>query len=491
MGDRRSRTLLVVDDEALFRKSVAHGLAQYEPSWRVLTAEDGLAARALLEKEAVDLVLTDLAMPGSDGFELLAYLAVHRPWIPVLVMTAFGTDQTAKRLRALGFDGFLEKPLDFEALVARVCHLLDAGASGFVRGISLPTFLQILELDGKSTRLRVSTRGENGVLYLVQGVLYDAETSALSGEAAATEIFGWTDVNIEMSELSKAPTRRIHASLRELLLDSARRRDERDAGHIAAATPPAERAPRRVARAGKQTDGPRKGGHAGSAQNRPEASPSNRQPADALATRLGAGAGPIGPRPAPARDVTALVDDLLQKAQQESLGTSRRLNQAAGLQVHEPAIASRAPALERSHIAAPASESSGRGIPLTEAVMVALESYLDELKGVRGYMASGILDFTGEALATHSANAGVKLEAVSAVFNDIFRGAHEASRKIGLDACHTLVMTTPKGIIVMECSGANKSPHLHAIAVLEEGGNHALAKMTISKILPQAVNDLT
>jgi predicted regulator of Ras-like GTPase activity (Roadblock/LC7/MglB family) len=139
----------------------------------------------------------------------------------------------------------------------------------------------------------------------------------------------------------------------------------------------------------------------------------------------------------------------------------------------------------------PAPGSTRRANATTEGSMIALESYLDEFKGVKGYIASGIMDFTGEALAVHSLDAGVKLEAVGAVFNDIFRSAHEASKKIGLDACNNMALVTPKGIIVMECSGASKTPHLHVIAILQEGGNQALAKMTMAKILPLAVKDLT
>jgi predicted regulator of Ras-like GTPase activity (Roadblock/LC7/MglB family) len=85
----------------------------------------------------------------------------------------------------------------------------------------------------------------------------------------------------------------------------------------------------------------------------------------------------------------------------------------------------------------------------------------------------------------------VDLAAVGAVFNDIFRSGHEASSKIGLEACHTMVMDTPRGVVVMECSGVDAARHLHMIVILEEGGNQALAKMTIGKELPRAVAELT
>lgn len=116
-----------------------------------------------------------------------------------------------------------------------------------------------------------------------------------------------------------------------------------------------------------------------------------------------------------------------------------------------------------------------------------LESYLLEFKDINGYLASGIMDFTGETLATNSVSNGIDLEATGATFNDIFRSAHEASKKIGLEACRKLSITTPKGVVVMECSGVDSTSHLHFIVVLKEDGNQALARKTLERIVPQVV----
>lgn len=136
-------------------------------------------------------------------------------------------------------------------------------------------------------------------------------------------------------------------------------------------------------------------------------------------------------------------------------------------------------------IAAPEREPRGKeaGMPL--------ESFLDEFKGVNGYIASGIMDFTGETLAIHSTNADVDLAAFGAIFNDIFRSAHEASKKIGLDACRNLAITTPRGIVVMECSGVDSAAHLHLIVILQEGGNQALVKLTLTKLVPKVVTAMS
>jgi predicted regulator of Ras-like GTPase activity (Roadblock/LC7/MglB family) len=120
-----------------------------------------------------------------------------------------------------------------------------------------------------------------------------------------------------------------------------------------------------------------------------------------------------------------------------------------------------------------------------------LDTYLQELKDINGYLASGIMDFTGETLVTDSTNKDVDLEVTGAVFNDIFRNAHEASQKIGLEACRKLTIATPKGLVVMECSGVDSASHLHFMVVLKEDGNQALARKTLEKIVPQVVSAMS
>ena len=461
MASGKARTILLVDDEALFRKSLAEGLERQEPSWRVLTAENGLVARAALEEDQVDLVLTDLAMPQSDGFELLSYMVEHRPWVPALILTAFGTNETRKRLKSLGFEGFLEKPVDFDALVKRISAILQPDASGFMRGISLPTFLQILELDGKSCKVRVSAGVRSGTLYIVDGVLHHAEAGPLLGEEAATDIVCWDGVELEVSALTEAPPRSVQTPLRELMLDSFRQRDERHSGRDQKVPRVADSVPRPASRGTRPIRGERTKNRRSTAEQVKDLAAIHGVASAGLHTPKGKSSG--------------------------VLGTESSLTKEIGAQ----APGQSTPAEMRELIVQPVPGSARRDNLPKEEVMVALESYLDEFKGVRGYIASGIMDFTGETLAVQSTDAGVNLEAVGAVFNDIFRNAHEASKKIGLDACNNLVITTPKGVIVMECSGASKTPHLHVIAILQEGGNQALAKMTIAKILPLVVKELS
>lgn len=120
-----------------------------------------------------------------------------------------------------------------------------------------------------------------------------------------------------------------------------------------------------------------------------------------------------------------------------------------------------------------------------------LENNLSRLQKVKGYMASAAMTFRGEILAAHSAEGRVDLREVGSTFNDIFRSAHEASAKIGLNACLETVFNTPRGVIVMRCSGVEALLHFHILAIFSTEGNLALAKMELEKMVAPILAELS
>lgn len=137
-------------------------------------------------------------------------------------------------------------------------------------------------------------------------------------------------------------------------------------------------------------------------------------------------------------------------------------------------------------------ETAAKNINIIEGdKLMALENFLEELKSIKGYKASAIMNFTGEILASDSNDPNIDLAIVGATFNDIFRSAHEASKKIGLEACRETSIQTPKGIIVMECSGVDETVHFHLIGILSADGNQALMKMQLGKMIPHVMQELS
>jgi DNA-binding NtrC family response regulator len=94
--------------------------------YRTLTAADGAEALALLERETVDVVLTDLKMPGIDGMSLLERLRARAPETIVIILTAFGTVGLAVEAMKKGAYDFLLKPINLDQLDLLLQHALEA-----------------------------------------------------------------------------------------------------------------------------------------------------------------------------------------------------------------------------------------------------------------------------------------------------------------------------------------------------------------------------
>ena len=119
--------ILIVDDEQSMREWMR--LLFQRDGFDVLTAEDGLVARELVTREYVDVVLTDIRMPGLDGVQLLQAVGELAPDAIVLMMTAHWTRDSAEwhEARALGAAALFEKPFrDVNLVTMQVRQLLES-----------------------------------------------------------------------------------------------------------------------------------------------------------------------------------------------------------------------------------------------------------------------------------------------------------------------------------------------------------------------------
>lgn len=113
-------TLLVVDDTPANLGVVCDALRQ--SGIRVLLAESGAAARAVLARQSPDVVLLDVMMPGEDGFALLEALRANAAWrdLPVIFLTAVDAPDQKVRAFEAGAADYVTKPVHVPELVARV-----------------------------------------------------------------------------------------------------------------------------------------------------------------------------------------------------------------------------------------------------------------------------------------------------------------------------------------------------------------------------------
>jgi CheY-like chemotaxis protein/anti-sigma regulatory factor (Ser/Thr protein kinase) len=135
-------SVLVVDDDEETRVVVAAHLENHQAT--VLTAASARDALRILQREHVDVLLADVAMPGEDGYTLLRKVRAMDRFtartIPAAALTAFARDEDRREALAAGFQMHLAKPIDAASLVAAVAALSRVVAMGRVGS---PTLAQL------------------------------------------------------------------------------------------------------------------------------------------------------------------------------------------------------------------------------------------------------------------------------------------------------------------------------------------------------------
>ena len=113
------KIICIVDDEEELVENLKIELEHLKPEWNILTFSEGMKAIQEIVKGTVDLVVTDIAMPDMDGYELFWRIKDYNENIPVIMMTGFGYDPNHVLVRAKvdGLKDVLYKPFETEKLV--------------------------------------------------------------------------------------------------------------------------------------------------------------------------------------------------------------------------------------------------------------------------------------------------------------------------------------------------------------------------------------
>ena len=124
MEDGARAVIAVVDDQSSVRSSLARLLrsADYVPA-KYPSGQEFLDA---LDSAPPDCVILDLRMPGLNGFEVLARLALREPRLPVIVLTSYPSAEAKERAMAEGVAAFLTKPVDRTVLLEAVQRAVEA-----------------------------------------------------------------------------------------------------------------------------------------------------------------------------------------------------------------------------------------------------------------------------------------------------------------------------------------------------------------------------
>ncbi len=223
--------VLIVDDDQSWLSLMHKELGSYSRDFAIRTADSGDSALAILKQEHIVVVVSDLRMPGIDGFDLLSRILANYPDIPVIIVTAYDRPKTKDVVFRSGAAGYLTKPFSPDILAGEINKILRKKvAGGNLHNVSLETFLQLVEMEQQTCTLHVlnKTNKLGGVLFFRNGDIVNARIAGRQGKAAAYEILSWSSVSVSIENDCVFEEKLIEGDLQAILLDAMRSKDENE-----------------------------------------------------------------------------------------------------------------------------------------------------------------------------------------------------------------------------------------------------------------------
>lgn len=207
---------------------ISKTLKAYDNFFQLLVAENDDQAFEIITNIKPDLVIADLSRPETKPLELLHPIKKSSPDTPVIAIIDVDKPLPELKIEYPGITEYINKPIDIKSLSDIVLKILHINMSGQIRGIGLPSFLQMIEMEEKSCYLKVRQDRNTGYLYFIKGELIAAETGTKANEEAAYEIIGWDNPGIEIFASDKSQEKKIALPLMNILMESLKRKDEKN-----------------------------------------------------------------------------------------------------------------------------------------------------------------------------------------------------------------------------------------------------------------------
>jgi DNA-binding response OmpR family regulator len=222
------KKILIVDDEETLTWSMARSLSKDKEKYEVFVANNGREALNLLEKNKIDLVISDIRMPDINGLDLLVKIRKEYSQTKVIIMTAYGSSDVQKEANRRGSLYYVEKPFEISDIRKIIIDLIGKkkGFRGKVFGLQLTDIIQMNCLSRLTTTLIITRDGERGTIYLNEGEIVHAECGEHKGTEAFYKILSWQEGEFISNIGTTPPIQTIYQNWEHLLVEAMRRNDD-------------------------------------------------------------------------------------------------------------------------------------------------------------------------------------------------------------------------------------------------------------------------
>lgn len=216
--------VLVVDNDSITLHILAGMLKNHSNLLNIYSAQNIQTALEILNQYKIHILLTGMHISESDVFKLCLLLSDTDTRI--VIVTDNASPEFCKKIENLKTVIHFNQGLDISLLTKRIFTELQIDYGGQIRGLTLSTLLQVLELERRSCTLLVTAKSNRGTIYLTDGKLTAAKAGNLTGITAALHILNWQNVLIDIDYKPKEFDLEITKPLMTLLLESGKVMDE-------------------------------------------------------------------------------------------------------------------------------------------------------------------------------------------------------------------------------------------------------------------------
>jgi DNA-binding response OmpR family regulator len=226
---RRRPKVLVVDGDREKSLELHRVLYSGSQQFDVLLASTADVAREIMREVSVDVVITDIDLPGASGVDLVCWGAIEFPETMYIVQTRDDVDELQRRIAGLGCLRLMRKPCEPDDVLKIVREALDCiqRLSGCFSALSAADLIQMLCLAQRTAALRITAGGESGTVMVQDGVLLHASWGSLAGHEALCAILDAQDGVFRTTPLPEGVVRNIHANWQHALMGAVQALDER------------------------------------------------------------------------------------------------------------------------------------------------------------------------------------------------------------------------------------------------------------------------
>jgi DNA-binding response OmpR family regulator len=214
------KCILVADDEEDLTWSISKSIGKNDKIFEVICVNNGDSALEVLSSRRVDLVISDLRMPGRNGLALLHDIQRDYPDTRVIIMTAHSSEALRQEIARSGTPYYIEKPFDLRFLRKLIYEALDITQAGFEGMLVSACIRDMIEYNcqiRRTSAMRISNGSHSGVIHFNKGEIVHAECGELVGENALFSILDWEKGNFAFDPMGVSGKRTIQTGWRILL----------------------------------------------------------------------------------------------------------------------------------------------------------------------------------------------------------------------------------------------------------------------------------